>query len=636
MMELTSPEKTADLLTGGLINMMLPIRQTNNNYLTHFAQEMAEHGLSCPDPLIPDGKIHRYDVPGDKPRSKNGWYVLFEDSNSTIVFGSWKTGQRVQSSLKDPHSFSPDEREQYHRRIAQAQQEADREKTILQQEAAPRAQRIWDESLPAPLDHPYLVAKHIRPHGIRVSRERLVIPCYDKVGSLATLQFISGTGEKKFLRHGAKKGNSFVMGEPGASLYLVEGFATGATVHEITGVQTVVAFDAENLNPVALALRRQYPDVHIVFAADNDGRTPGNPGLTKAQEAAAAVKGAVVFPVFNTTPANGKPPTDFNDLLALEGPETVRTQLEPGETTKPTLKDALLDYPALLRLQLPERKALFPFLPEGGNAMAFGPRGVGKTFFNLTMATSLCTGTEFFRWPAPTPTGVLYVDGEMDLEELRGRMTALLPKPPTAPLQFLTSHQVYHTLQSDLVLTKEEVRQEITGILDDNRDLRVLILDNISCLFSGIDEDKKSHWEPIAAWLVRLRYRGITTLLVHHAGKGGQQRGTSGREDSLDTVIKLNKPAGYSQAEGCHFEIHFTKCRSAKGEELEAIDAMLGEKQGSLEWRWKPLEVSVEERAVKLFEEGVTSPTYLAEELEITKGYASKLLKKIKARKENG
>ncbi|MDR4495115.1 MAG: AAA family ATPase [Nitrospirales bacterium] len=614
---------------------MTTMLNVTTEYVSTFEGLMANHRLLCSEPLIPDGRIHRYDVPGDKPRSQNGWYVLFEDENPTIVFGSWKTGQQVKWSLKKPNALSPAERQQYQERMAKAQQETERERKTLQQEAAHRAAAIWEASTPAPPEHPYLVTKHIQPHGVRVSDGKLIIPAYDDAGRITTLQFIKPDGTKKFLPHGAKKGHYFVMGEPGDRIYLVEGFATGATVHAVTGEQTVVAFDAGNLQPVALRLRQAHPDRPIIICADNDSGIPDNPGLTKAKEAAEAAQVAVVMPIFQNVVENESPPTDFNDLFLLEGPETVCQQLASGEQPRPRFKDAVLEYRDLLTLQLPERKMLYPFLPEGGIAMAFGPRGVGKTFFNLTLAASLSTGAPFLRWDAPTPTGVLYVDGEMDLEELRGRMTALLPKPPTAPLQFLTSHQVYHTLQCDLVLTKEEIRQEITAILDEHPDLRVLILDNISCLFSGIDEDRKKDWEPIAAWLVRLRHRGITILLVHHAGKGGQQRGTSGREDSLDTVIQLNKPAGYSQAEGCHFEVHFTKCRSAKGEELEAIDAKLGENHGGLEWTWKPLAVSVEERAVKLVEEGVTSPTALAEELEISKGYASKLLRKIKARKEN-
>jgi putative DNA primase/helicase len=320
-------------------------------------------------------------------------------------------------------------------------------------------------------------------------------------------------------------------------------------------------------------------------------------------------------------------------VLETEGPAH---DGEPGpEGEMPSLKDALLDYPSMITLKLPPRKMLFPFLHENSIAMIFGPRGVGKTFFQLSLAASLVTGSPFFRWAAPRPTGLLYVDGEMDLDELRERMAALLPEQPIAPLFFLTSQYVFQKIERDLVLTSPEVRQEITKLLDDNPDIRVLVLDNISCLFSGINEDKKQDWEPINAWLIRLRHRGITTLLVHHAGKQGQQRGTSGREDSLDTVIQLNRPADYSQKEGCHFEIHFSKCRSAKGDELEPLDARIIEKDGRLEWAWKSLELSKEEQAKKLFEEGVTTTGELCDELGITKGYASKLLRRIKNEGKN-
>jgi putative DNA primase/helicase len=538
---------------------------TTFDYLATFEKTMSDHGLVCPDPLIPDGHIQRFDVLGDRAGSKNGWYVLYDGENPTIVFGSWKTDQKITWSLKKPQDLSPDERKKYQQRIAQAQQEAERERKILQQEAAVRAQTRWNDSTPAPADHSYLSRKSIQPHGARVSNEELVIPAYDATGDIATLQFIGEDSTKQFLSGGAKTGNCYTIGEPENTVYLVEGFATGGTVYEATGTFTVVAFDAGNLKPVALRLRREYPDARIIIAADNDSATEGNPGLTKAKEAAVACKGSVVFPTFQSQTTNGKPPTDFNDLFVLEGLEVVQAQLALHEQAQLTLRDALLDYPAMLALQLPERKCLYPFLPEGGISMAYGPRGVGKTFFNLTMAASICTGTPFFRWKAPEPTGVLYVDGEMNLDELRGRMTALLSEPPKAPLTFLTSHHVYHTLQRDLVLTNADVRQEIISILDDNPELRVLILDNISCLFSGIDEDRKTAWEPINTWLISLRHRGMTVLLVHHAGKGGQQRGTSGREDSLDTVIQLNKPADYSQQEGCHFEISFTKCLSSQG-----------------------------------------------------------------------
>ena len=263
--------------------------------------------------------------------------------------------------------------------------------------------------------------------------------------------------------------------------------------------------------------------------------------------------------------------------------------------------------------------------------MVYGPRGVGKTFFQLALAVALTTGKDLWKWSCPAPVGVLYVDGEMQLDELRQRTTALMDILPTAPLAFLTSQLVYQRCgKRDLVLSKEAMRQEVMTILDARPDIRVLILDNISCLFSGINEDSKQDWEPINTWLIRLRHHGLATVLVHHAGKGGQQRGTSGREDSLDTVIHLNKPAGADAREGCHFELSFTKCRSVTGEPVAPLDVRLETVNERLQWKWQALEVSKLDEARKLVAEGVSGNKELAEELGISPGYASKLLKRLR------
>lgn len=298
----------------------------------------------------------------------------------------------------------------------------------------------------------------------------------------------------------------------------------------------------------------------------------------------------------------------------------------------PDLSAALVSYADLLALKIPERPRHLPWLPEGGNVMVYGPRGVGKTFLQLALAVALTTGRGLLKWDVPAPVGVLYVDGEMQLDELRKRATDLMHSQPIAPLEFLTSQLVYQRCGGrDLVLTSESMRQEVVKILDASPAFRVLILDNISCLFSGINEDSKQDWEPINAWLIRLRHRGLATVLVHHAGKGGQQRGTSGREDSLDTVIHLTTPTGMDAREGCHFELNFTKCRSITGEEVAPLDVRLQTVNGSLQWAWQPLEVSTLDRARRLFLEGVSSPTELAEELGINKGHASRILKKLRA-----
>jgi putative DNA primase/helicase len=59
-----------------------------------------------------------------------------------------------------------------------------------------------------------------------------------------------------------------------------------------------VAFNAGNLKPVALALRKKFPEAKIILCADNDRFTPGNPGVSKAREAALEVNGRLYVPRF--------------------------------------------------------------------------------------------------------------------------------------------------------------------------------------------------------------------------------------------------------------------------------------------------------------------------------------------------
>lgn len=323
------------------------------------------------------------------------------------------------------------------------------------------------------------------------------------------------------------------------------------------------------------------------------------------------------------------PPSD--DALAREI-ETIDQEKKVGHQATPLdLSSAVIEFPALMSLTIPERKYHVPWLAEGGIVMAYGPRGVGKTFFTLGLATALTRGEAFLQWPVIAPVGVLYVDGEMPLGDLRKRATLLMESHPKAPFHFLSGERVYHELERDLVLTGEPMRNAVMAFLTAHPDIHVVILDNVSCLFPGINEDKKQDWEPISAWLIRLRHRGVATVLVHHGGKSGEQRGTSGREDALDAVIQLSQPAGYEAQEGCHFELRFTKARSVKGEDVAPLDVKITEAGGGLQWTFKALEESKLDQAKRLFDEGVTSPTDLAEELGITKGYASKMLRKIKA-----
>jgi putative DNA primase/helicase len=189
--------------------------------------------------------------------------------------------------------------------------EREAEDAKRQVEAREKAAVIWQAAEPAPENHPYLVTKGIRSHGLRVHEGKLVVPMRDGA-TLHSLQFIGLEGDKHFLSGGRVSGCYLLIGTPDGALCIAEGYATGASIHEAAGCAVAVAFNAGNLLPVARTLRAKFPDLRLTVCADDDASTPGNPGLSKAREAAQAVDASLAVPDFGRNRPNGA--TDFNDL----------------------------------------------------------------------------------------------------------------------------------------------------------------------------------------------------------------------------------------------------------------------------------------------------------------------------------
>lgn len=259
--------------------------------ISKFRQCLSAHETPVDVPIVSDGRLHRFHIKGDRPGTRNGWYVLFSEPIFAGAFGNWRTGEKYNWSFADAATFTPQEREAFKRRIAEAQRAREQESRIRQERARLKAKSIWQASDPAPHDHSYLIKKHVKNHGLRIYKEALVIPMQDIKGTLHSLQFIDGEGNKRFLSGGRKKGCYFAVGAPTESLCIAEGYATAASIYESTGLPVAVAFDAGNLASVALALRAKFPHIEITLCADNDMNTPGNPGLSRAREAAVAVGG---------------------------------------------------------------------------------------------------------------------------------------------------------------------------------------------------------------------------------------------------------------------------------------------------------------------------------------------------------
>lgn len=256
-----------------------------------FKREMDSAGLSTKDKIIADGKLHRFHVHGDRPGSKNGWYVLFLGGLTAGAFGSWKSSQTHKWCAKPGNTLTKAEKRDLTQRMKIAAKARADEIAEGYKQAQRKAHNILKSATAAPDDHPYLRRKGVKSHNARLYKGLLTIPMRDSAGVLHSLQFIDADGNKNYLGGGHVRGCYFAIGTPTDTICLCEGFATAASVHEATGHATAVAFSAGNLLPVARALRAKFPAINIILCADNDTETDGNPGLTKAREAAAAVGG---------------------------------------------------------------------------------------------------------------------------------------------------------------------------------------------------------------------------------------------------------------------------------------------------------------------------------------------------------
>lgn len=247
---------------------------------------------------VADGVIHRFQIPGDRAGSRNGWYVLYSDSVPSGAFGSWKVGTTYTWSARG--DFDLVEREAFRYRLEEIQRHRIKAQEERQVSAATRAQALWRSARPASNGHPYLVAKGMQHFNLRQLGSVLLIPLLDIDLKLVNLQRITPNGAKRFLSGGRISGCFSPLGrlDPQGNLYICEGWATGATIHKITGRPVACAMNCGNLKNVAVAFRQKYPALTITVAGDDDRKTEGNPGRTKANEAALAVNGYVTYPLF--------------------------------------------------------------------------------------------------------------------------------------------------------------------------------------------------------------------------------------------------------------------------------------------------------------------------------------------------
>jgi len=321
----------------------------------------------------------------------------------------------------------------------------------------------------------------------------------------------------------------------------------------------------------------------------------------------------------------------------------MRPKNPPASPVQPTLSDRYgaekfsrpgvqtVDLPEFVQMDIPPRELIMrPWLPEKSLVMVYGPRGIGKTYFALEVGLAVATAGTYLQWTTPSPRRVLYIDGEMPAGVLQERVLAMLKEADGNgdPHFELLSFDLQCRDRMPLNLADPDHQLELEPVLQ-RHDL--IIVDNISTLVHGGRENEAESWLGTQGWALRQRAAGRSVMFIHHAGKAGNQRGTSRREDVLDTVIALRRPTDYDPNQGAVFEVHFEKSRGFFGDDAKATEATLTEDDnGRRLWKTRDVEAADLDRIVALFNEGWRQKD-IASEIKCSKSKVSKALKKARA-----
>lgn len=273
---------------------------------------------------------------------------------------------------------------------------------------------------------------------------------------------------------------------------------------------------------------------------------------------------------------------------------------------------------------IPRENLCGTWFRQGDLGFIFGERGLGKTWLALDMARGLAEGRAAGPWAIEKARRVLYVDGEMPLDGIRERDAAL--RASNGSLSVLNHEWLFQTT-GDVLNFSDPGAQAALLKLCEAQKIEVVILDNLSCLFSGIAENEADAWEQVLPWLLNLRRRKIAVVIVHHANRAGKQmRGTSRREDAAFWILRLDAVADHCrEGDGARFISRFTKSRQGTKDEIEPI-----------EWHYQPhgARVSVTSKKVATIEvfkqwirDGLTSCGDIAQEMGLSRGMVSRLAK---------
>jgi putative DNA primase/helicase len=519
-----------------------------------FIQQLHDYGLLV-SRLDESGEIARVPMKEGKANNKNGWYVFFRGAEiSSGAYGDWKTSESVTWCSHDAGELTATQLTEHREQVEKQKARSEAERAKQYDLVANEVQSLISD-LPYSVNHPYLDRKQVEPYGLYADESdgSLIIPARNIEGEVRSIQRIYKNGSKYFIKGGQTKGCFHLIGsvftEP---TYITEGYATGATIHEVTGKSVVVAFNSGNLKNVVQVIRESENNHQLIICADNDQKTEGNPGVKAAISACDGQFGvSYVTPEFKGTDG-----TDFNDLFHEQGANEVINQIL-GKTRK----KHSFELTSLSELSDPEPVPwlIEDFIVQDTLACVFGPSGSGKSFLILDMGLHIAAGKPWHNREVKQGA-VVYICGE-------GRRGVVTRVRAWQKHYNQDSNIPFYLSKGPLLLLNDDSVAQLTDTIDEaleniDHDVSMIIVDTLNRNFGDGDENSTKDMTKFVNALTEIQHKTHANVcVVHHTGVGdaSRARGSSVFRAALDTELSVNNER---QEKG--FDLTTTKQKDAE------------------------------------------------------------------------
>lgn len=473
------------------------------------AQAMKENNITPPPSIAKDGHIHRFG------KDNVCWYVLYPDTDCGC-FGDWSTGLKKSFHPVYGRTLTEAEKTQLDENIRKAERKYLEQMLQKQKEAAEECQSLWNALPEASLSHPYLEKKGIKStYGAKQNDTDLVLPVMAQDGTIQSLQFISPEGKKMFYPGAKMKAGYWILGS-GYPSYLVEGFATAASVYQETGKTCLIAYNAGNLVEIA----KIFPYVTII--ADNDDSKTGE---MKAKETALDyVVCEKICPGDSDANDYVLHGGDLCRMLGIEKPKKIFRSLS-----------------SVIQMPSPQSWLIKNLIPSGSRiGMIFGASGHGKTYFAIDWMLSIATAQPVWNGLKTTGGKVLYLCGEGHQSAYERMAVWLQQKRITEiPDSMYISEETFSLDDpSGLVALKTALEREL-----ENFTPSFAVVDTLNLFMQG-DENSTQESTAFIKGLKELSLQfNCCIMLVHHTGVGDQDRsrGSSVFKGAMDFQIKVSR-----------------------------------------------------------------------------------------------